>query len=460
MRKSRRKSQFKKATAVGMPVLRQNVAGIDIGSREHFVAGPFPFDGSRNVQRFDTTTSGLLAMVEWLEEQGVESVAMESTGVYWIPAYELIESRGIEVLLVNAHQTKKVTGRKTDVLDCQWIQQLHSCGLLIGSFRPDEAICRVRSIRRQWANLVAERTKAMLWIQKALDQMNVQVHHAVSDLSGKTGMTIVRAIVAGERDPRKLAGHRDKRCKKSESEIAEHLMGNWRTEHLFNLEQSLALYDNLQGMIASYEARIIEELEQLQHPERKSISIPAHPNPAKEKVLKLRGNQAVREALWRVIGDDLTRIDGINAETALAVFSEVGMDLHRFPSEKNFVSWLRLSPRHAITGGKQIKSRDKSMGASRIASSLRMAALSLSKSKTALGAYYRKIARHKGASVAVFATARKLATLTYRMLRYGQDYIDIGEQMYEEQFRERRLAGMKTTLKSMGFQIVPLEEAI
>ena len=458
VQKKRSRKNHKNQSIHGLPVLRPNVAGIDIGSRTHYVAGPIPKDGSRNVKSFDTTTSGLQLMVDWLLEQSVESVAMESTNVYWIPAYELLESHGIEVLLVNAHQTKNVTGRKTDVLDCQWIQLLHSCGLLRGSFRPDESICRLRAIKRQWSNLVAERTKAMQWMQKCLNQMNVQVHHAVSDISGKTGMEIIRAIVAGERDPHKLAEHRDKRCKKSLLEIAEHLTGTWRHEHLFNLENGLKLYDYFEEMIELYEAKILQEIKALQPPERRDLPLPAHPNPKKERVLNLRGNQTIREELWRFVGVDLTRIEGINAGIALTVITEVGMDLSCFPTEKNFNSWLRVSPRYGITGGKQIKGKKRAMGASRISSVLRMAALSLAKSKSALGAYYRRISRRKDASVAVFATARKLATLIYRMLRYGQDYVDAGEQAYEQTFEEKRLAGMKRTLQSMGYQVIPIEE--
>lgn len=452
-KKSRRKS------VIGMPVLRPNVAGIDIGSREHYVAGPIPADGSSNVERFDTTTRGLHEMVEWLHAQGVESVAMESTSVYWIPAFELLESNGFEVLLVNSHQTRKVAGRKTDVLDCQWIQQLHSCGLLSGSFRPDEAICRLRALKRQSANLVEERTKAMQWMQKSLDQMNVQVHHAVTDTSGKTGMAIIRAIVDGERDPYKLASYRDKRCKKSVEQIADHLMGNWRSEHLFNLEQALSFYDHIEAMIASYDAKLLKEIEALQAPERREADVPEHPNPAKQKVIKLRGNHIIREALWRFSGVDLTRIDGVNAEAAFTIFTELGPELSCFPSEREFCSWLRLVPRHGITGGKPIKSKVKSMGANRVSKALRMGALSLKKSKTSLGAYHRRIARRKGASVAIFATARKLATLVYRMLKYGQDYVDVGEQAYEQQFQERRLASMKKEMELMGYKVIPLDRA-
>lgn len=459
-RQKRQKKSRKKKPVEALPVLRPNVAGIDVGSRSHFVAGPVPDGGGLNVKEFGTTTPRLQELVDWLLAQGVESVAMESTSIYWIPLYEMLESHGIEVLLVNATQVSHVPGRKTDVLDCQWIQLLHSCGLLRGSFRPDEAICALRALKRQWSNLVEERTKAVQWIQKSLDQMNVHVHHAVTELTGKTGMAIVRAIVAGERDPQRLAAHRDKRCKKSPSEIAEYLIGNWRQEHLFNLEMALQFYDHILGMIDSYEAQLLKKITALQPPDRKSESLAAHPNPMKEKVIKLRGDQKMREALWRLTGVDLTRIDGVNSGVAQLVITEIGLDLDAFPSEKKFVSWLRLSPRHSISGGKPLKNKKNSMGSTRIAGVLRMAALSLKASKTALGAYYRKISRRKGASIAIFATARKLATLIFRMLRYGQDYVDIGETAYEEQFLTRRLAALKFNAISLGYRIVPNEEVI
>lgn len=458
-RQRNRRNRKKKAVA-SLPVVRPNVAGIDIGSRSHFVAGPIPSDGSLNVREFSTTTPELQEMVDWLLEQNVESVAMESTSVYWIPAYELLGMHGIDVLLVNSRQISKVPGRKTDVQDCQWIQLLHSCGLLRGSFRPDEAICAVRSLKRQWANLVSERTKAVQWMQKSLDQMNVQIHRAVSDLTGKTGMAIIRAIVAGEREPMKLVEHRDRRCKKSKEQIAEHLLGNWRRDHLFNLEKALKLYDDLQEMISAYENQILLELEALQPPERQSEVVPEHPNPAKERAIKYRGDQVTRVALWRLTGADLARIDGISAEAALVVITEVGFDLSAFPTEKDFTSWLRLAPRYSVTGGKPIAKKKNAMGSTRVASVLRMAAISLQRSKTALGAYYRRLSRRKGASVAIFATARKLATLIYRMLRFGQDYVDAGEKAYEQSYEQRRLAGLKSAIASMGYDIVPKEAAV
>jgi len=437
-----------------LPVVRARTAGIDIGSAEHWVCGPARADGKPNVRVFPTTTDQLNELAEWLVEQQVESVAMESTYVYWIPVYELLESRGLEVVLVNARQLHNVPGRKTDFSDCQWIQLLHSHGLLRGSFRPGEAITRLRAMQRQLANLVAERSRYVQWMQKSLDQMNVQVHRAVTDLTGTTGMAIVRAIVAGERDPKRLAVHRDPRCRKSVHEIAKYLAGTWRDEHLFNLASALRLFDTIEQEVAAYEARLVKELEALQPPERGDEPVPPHPNPAKEKAIRGRGEQPVRATLWRFAGVDLTRIDGISTGTARVILTEVGTDLSAFPSEHHFVSWLRLCPRTPISGGKPLKKRRNALGSNRIAGALRMAATAVQRSKTALGAFYRRIARHKGAAVAVFATARKLAQLTFRMLRFGQDYVDIGEQAYESQFAIRRLAYLNEAAKSMGYALV------
>jgi transposase len=438
-----------------LPAIRPMVAGIDVGSSEHWVCGPAKADGTPNVRVFGTTTAQLNELADWLTEQGVESVAMESTYVYWIPIYELLESRGMEVLLVNARQLHNVPGRKTDFSDCQWVQLLHSCGLLRGSFRPGEAITRLRALHRQVANLVAERTRCVQWMQKALDQMNVQVHRAVSDLTGLTGMAIVRAIVAGERDPARLAVHRDRRCRKSAEEIARYLTGNWREEHLFNLASALRLFDALEREVASYEARLLQELEALQPPERQEEPVPVHPNPAKEKAIKARGEQQARTTLWRFAGVDLTRIDGISAGVAQTVLTEVGPNLAAFPSEDNFVSWLRLCPRTPISGGKPLKKRRNSLGANRIAGVLRMSATSLQRSKSALGAAFRRIARHKGGAVAVFAIARQLARLIYRMLRYGHDYVDVGEKAYERKFQLRRLAAITEAARNLGYTLVP-----
>jgi transposase len=311
-------------------------------------------------------------------------------------------------------------------------------------------------LRRQHSSLIEERSKAVQWMQKALDQMNVQVHHAVTDITGTTGMAIVRAIVAGERDPMKLAQHRNCRCQKSEGKIAEHLRGNWRSEHLFNLESALHLYDHLQEQIATYEVQIRQTLQGLQPPERRDTTVPPHPNGQKEKAIVRKNDQGPRQELYRFAGVDLLHIDGIGAATAELILAEIGPDLTAFPTEHNFVSWLRLAPHTPISGGKRLKKRRKGTGATRIAGALCIAALSLKHSKTALGAAYRRIARHKSAGVAVFATARRLATLVYRMLRYGQHYVDEGEKSYEARFQHRRLLSLKASAGALGFQLVPV----
>ena len=451
MRKQRKATV---ATPQALPVIRPQVAGIDIGSTQHWVCGPARADGALNVQRFGTTTDQLHALAAWLVAQQVESVAMESTSVYWIPVYEVLEARGLEVLLVNARQLHNVPGRKTDVNDCQWIQLLHSCGLLRGSFRPSDAIVRVRALRRQVTNLAGERTRCVQWMQKALDQMNVQVHRAVADLTGSTGLAIVRAIVAGERDPAQRAAHRDPRCRKSVAEIARYLTGTWRDEHLFTLASALRVFDMVAQEIAQFETRMRAEFEALQPPERRAAPVPPHPNAAKARTLRARGGEPVRTALWRVAGVDLTRIDGVSAGVAQLVLTEVGPTLTAFRSAAAFVSWLRLCPRTPISGGKPLAKRRNGRGANRLASALRMAATGLQHSPTALGAAYRRLARRKAGAVAVFAIARELAKLIYRMLRFGQDYVDVGVQAYEARFQVRRLASLTEAARSLGFTLV------
>jgi transposase len=381
---------------------------------------------------------------------------MESTGVYWIPLYELLEAHGFEVLLINPQKVdKRAPARKSDMADCQWLQYLHSLGFLSGSFRPHEAICRRRAIRRQRDNLVRRQTCTVQWMQKELDQMNVQVHRAVTDITGKTGMQIVRAIVDGERDPTVLAQFRDRRCRKSVAEIAEHLTGTWREEHLFNLASALRQYDVLSEEVALYDTKLLEELKALQPAERKDATVPPHPNPIKESVLRRKGDQDLRQELWRSAGTDLTRIDGISPRTAALILTEVGPDLSRFPTEKHFVSWLRLCPNTATSGGKRVRRRRNSMGASRIAQALRLGARPLSRSKSALGAYYRRVARRTDSKVASFAVARKIAIYVFRAIRFGHEYTDIGQQQYESQFEARRLMALAHSAKQLGYVLVP-----
>ena len=450
----------KRPPTKGPQPIRRAVAGIDLGSREHWVCAPAGPDGALRVRTFMTTTGQLHALAEWLLEHGVESVAMESTHVYWVPLYELLESYGLEVLLVNARHLSRVPGRKSDLQDCQWLQWLHSCGLLQGSFRPPESITRLRALQRHLGNLVSQRTRFVQWMQQALDQMNVQVHRAVTDLTGSTGMAIIRAIVAGEREPAQLAALRDRRCKHSEAAFVEYLSGHWREEHLHTLASALELYEAIQAQVAATTARLQAQVRALQGDDRRDTPVPPHPNAAKEKAIRRRGEQDTRTALYRFAGVDLTRIDGISAGAAQLILTEVGLDLSAFPSEKHFASWLRLVPRTAVSGGKLLRHKKASgTGSTRVAGVLRMAALSLQRSRTALGAAFRRTARYKGGAVAIFVIARKLAILVYRMLRYGQDYVDIGEVLYESRFRLRRIATLHHNAKSLGYRVVPLSNA-
>jgi transposase len=440
-----------------LSVTRPKVAGIDLGSVEHYVACP-PREGKANVKSLTTTTPELSALADWLQAEGVESVAMESTGVYWIPLYELLEQRGVEVVLVDARQMKHVPGRKTDMIDCQWLQLLHSCGLLRGAFRPADAFCRLRAVVRQKATLIDEQADWLRRMQKSLDQMNVRVHRAVSDISGSTGMAMIRAIVAGERDPCKLAGLRDERCSRSLRQMIEELTGNWREDHLFNLKEALAIYDFILERIAAYEAEIQRILQELT-PKPDLGPAPEPNNPNKKKMLRARGQEPLRQALYGVCASDLTSIDGISTSTAEVVLSELGPDLSAFPTERHFASFLKLSPKLAVSGGKPIRKRPKGTASTRVGAALRMAALTLRNSKTALGGAYRRLARRKGASVAVFATARKLAILIYRMLRYGTAYVDQGLEVYEQRFQEAKLRMCQQIANQFGYKLIQQETA-
>lgn len=450
-----KKSKRKKANA-GLKVIEPNVAGIDLGSREHWVCGPDREDGYPNVETFGTTTPELNKLADWLEARGVKSVAMESTGIYWIPLYELLEARGFIVLLANAQILSRVPGRKSDMLDCQWIQRLHSCGLLKGSFRPHESICRWRTLVRAMHRLDEQRTDWIRRIQKCLSEMNVQVHHAVSDITGVTGMAILRAIVEGERDPLVLASYRDQRCRKTEQQIAEHLTGTWRDEHLFVLKQGLGMYDYIEKQLGEYRDQISAVLQDLQRQSSVDEPVPPVANKAKRDRMKRRGEEPVRVGLYRFCGVDLTSIDGISSRTAEMILSELGADLGSFPTENHFVSYLSLAPKLSRSAGKTIRKRKRGNAPNRIGQALKTAASTLKHSKTALGAEYRRIARKKSAGVAVFSIARKLAKLVYRMLRWGVEFISEGMQAYEQRFEHARIRSCRSLAKSLGYKMLPL----
>jgi transposase len=442
----------------GLPVIRTHVGGADLGSRFHTVCIPTGPDRHQTVRSFGTTTPQLKELVDWLRGEEIESLAMESTSVYWIPLYEMLERSGIEAVLANARHVRNVPGCKTDPRDSRWLQLLHSVGLLKGSFRPGPEICQWRALTRQSAKLVEARTRAVQWMQKALDQMNIAVHRAVSDLTGVTGLSIIRAIVAGERDPLVLARFRDKRCKKKEEEIAEHLQGTWYEEHLFNLERALEDFDHYEKQIAQYEVEIQCVIEKIIPDERKKETAPDHPKADKQKAMIRHGEESLRQQLWRFSGVDLTRIDGIRASSAQTIFSEVGLDLSSFPNEDHFVSWLRICPPSHMSAGKRVK-KPNSTGSSRLSAVLRMAALSVRHADCALGARYRRIARRKSAKTAVLEVARTIAKLVFRMLCYGQDYVDEGVKAYENRFHQRRLKGLISTAEQMGYVLVPKENA-
>jgi transposase len=440
----------------GLPRIRPLVAGVDLGSERHWVCGPTIDGTAREVADFGATTPELIRLAQWLKQRHVESVAMESTGVYWIAPHEVLEAQGFEILLVDTRQLARVPGRdkKSDPTDCEWIQRLHSCGLLRGSFRPPEQICMLRTLVRDKTNLVAESGDWVRRMQKSLDQMNVRVHRAVSDIDGVTGMAILRAIAGGERNARNLAKLRDSRCRKTEEEIAEQLSGHWREDHLFSLQQALKMHEAIQQRIADYDREILRQLAAIQRADMADQPPPAVKNPQKAKAIKKRGEEPMREALYRMSGVDMTAIDAIGVETVQVVLSEYGPDLSRFATEKEFVSHVTLAPRRPTSGGKPVKKKPKNTASTRVAGALRMAALSLRNSATALGAYYRRIARRIGGDVAVFATARKLATLIYRLLRWGQQYVDEGAEAFEKRYEVMRIAALKTKAKDLGFELV------
>jgi len=439
----------------GLPVIRPNVAGIDLGSERHWVCARTKDGGGREIADFGATTPELIRMGRWLKDRNVESVAMESTGIYWIAPHEVLEAEGFEILLVDTRQLARVPGRdkKTDRTDCEWIQRLHSCGLLKGSFRPREDVCMLRTLVRDKGNLVAESGDWVRRMQKSLDQMNVRVHRAVSDVDGVTGMAILRAIAKGERDPRQLAKLRDRRCRRTEEEIAEQLSGHWREDHLFSLRQSLQMYDATQQRIADYDREIQRKLAEMARDENRGQPAPPVKNPQKAKAIKKRGEEQMREALYRMSGVDLTSIDAIGVQTVQVVLSEYGPDLSRFPTEKEFVSHATLAPRRPMSGGKPLRKKRRHTASTRVAAALRMAALSLRNSATALGAYYRKIARRIGGDIAVFATARKLATLIYRLLRWGQPYVDEGADSFEMRYRENQIKSLQVKAKQLGYEL-------
>ena len=426
-------------------------AGIDVGSGSHFVSVP-PDRDPQPVREIKSFTDDLERLADWLQACGIKTVVMESTGVYWIALYELLESRGFAVHLVNARHVKNVSGRKSDVLDCQWVRELMSYGLLKGAFRPSQQVCALRAFMRQRDMLIAEQARHVQHMQKALAQMNIQLTNVISDIVGETGQRIIRAIVAGERDRHRLAALRGPRIHASEEDVGRALEGTWRGEHLFALRQALELFDVYGQKLAECDGELQRMLDLLaRHDGDVSEALG---KPKRRGRAKNAPRFDVRTGLFRACGVDLTRIDGIDTTTALKVIAETGPDLSRFPTQKHFTSWLNLCPNTRISGGKRLKGGERKR-ANRAGQALRQAAVGLQSSKSALGGYFRRMAGRLDYMSAVKATAHKLARLVYQALTKGMVYVDRGMADEEARYRQRYVEHLTRRAKALGYTLSP-----
>lgn len=427
-------------------VVFPNAAGIDVGASSHWVAVPRHATDDA-VREFGAMTGDLNALADWLIGCGVDVVALESTGVYWIPVYEVLEQRGLKVWLVDARQMKYVPGRKSDIQDCQWLQKLMSLGFLRAAWRPDGEVCVVRAVARQREVLLTEQASWVQRLQKALVQMNIQLTEVLTDVMGMTGQAIIRDIVAGERDPKVLARHRNSRVKANAEEITKALTGNWREEHLFVLRQALAMYDDIAKHLAECDAKLQALLFELG---QRKVDLGKAPRAGS----KLRQDFDARQTLANWAGVDLTRINGLGMTAVMKILSELGPDLSRFANVKHFCSWLGLCPGTKISGGKVLSAKTK-RSANRVRQALKMAAMSLSHSTSALGAFYRRLCSRMDKPRANTATAHKLARMVYFMLTRGEAFVDQGQQQYEEQQRQRSVAALKRRAAALGYDINP-----
>lgn len=451
---SRKDNKRKGATNKAMlPVMRADAAGIDIGATEIFVAVPAE-RAEQNVRCFPTFTQDLYTLADWLVACRVKTVAMESTGVYWIPLFQILEERGLEVCLVNARHGKNVPGRRTDVSDCQWLQFLHSVGLLRASYRPEQEICAVRSLLRHRESLVQMAATHVHHMQKALDQMNLQLHHVISDITGQTGLMIVDAILAGERNPQVLAGFRHERIKASEEVIAKSLVGDYRPEHLFTLRQSLAAYRSYQELIAECEREIRHCLDDI-HPSAPSEGTT---DGGKNQGRKLSQEGMLNSQLKRIFGIDLTKIPGIRTGIAQTLLGEIGPNFKKFRSASAFASWMGLCPDNEISGGKVLWVGTRKVNC-RAAKALRMAAQSLHHSKSALGDFYRRMRAKLGAPKAITAAAHKLARIIFHLITNRQEFDDSRFAADQLRHQKRQEIKLRAKAKAMGFELIPLQPA-
>lgn len=435
----------------GWRVVNPHAAGIDIGSREHYVAVPGPTMDEPQVKSFGCFTPQLYEMAQWLREHGVTTVALEATGVYWIPVIELLESEGFEMVLINSDWKKQI---KTDVKDCRALQRLHMFGLLRGSFRPSQEIVALRTYWRQRVHLVTHSSQQILLMQKALEQMNIQLHKAVTDITGMTGMKIIRNILTGGHDPARLAKLRHQSVKTSEADMVKALTGNYRAEHLFSLRQAVEAYDFLQGQIEACDKAVQAQMRALDVPERLCPPQPGTQTPT--ETAGRRKNQPyvdLRAEQVRLLGVDLTEIPGLSVLTVQTFLTEVGPELTRkFPSEKHFASWLGLCPNYRKTGGRIHRTRTRRV-ANRLATALRVSAQALERNQTGLGGFYRRLKGRKGPAKAITATAHRLACIIYRMLAKGQQYVEIGMDYYEQQYRQRVLKNLSRRARALGYDL-------
>jgi transposase len=458
-KQSKKSKNRRKPKVVKLESLKQinlNAAGLDIGAAEIWTCVPEGRD-EVSVRPFPTFTPDLHALADWLEACDVETVAMESTGVYWIPIYEILEARGFEVYLVNARHLKNVPGKKTDVLDCQWIQQLHTYGLLKSSFRPEDEMVALRAYIRHRDNLIRYRAGHVLHMQKALHLMNIQLTNVISDITGQTGMHIIRAIVAGQHDPVTLAQYRDPRCHSSETEIAKALSGHYRDEHLFALKQALELYDFYHHQIQACDSEIEQKYAAIKPVFDDDLS----PSPPAQKKGRSKNEPDfdLHRYLFQITGIDLTQIDGLDVLTVQQIITETGTDMSAWPTVKHFASWLTLAPHNAISGGKLLHSHTQK-STNRAAQAFRMAAQSAGRSQSALGAFYRRIRAKHGAPIAITATAHKIARIFYYMLKNKQEYNDPGQDYYEQKYRERVIKNMERRAKDLGLELVPIQPGV
>jgi transposase len=437
--------------SASLPYVNPHAAGLDIGSEEIWACVPDDRD-AQPVRPFATFTPDLYALADWLATCRIETVAMESTGVYWIPVYELLEARGFQVYLVNAQHVKHVPGRKSDIKDCQWLQYLHTCGLLSASFRPEAEMCALRAYLRHRATLLDYRAAHIQHMQKALHQMNVQLPHVLTDITGTTGLAIIRAIVAGERDPVHLARFRDRRCASSTEEIAKALTGHYRAEHVFALKQALALYDAYTAQVRECDAEIERQFQAITPVWDDDLP----PLDCQDKALSHSKNAPAYDArslLYQLAGVDLVAIPGLHASTVQTILSEIGLDLGKWPNEKAFCAWLGLAPRHEISGGKVLR-RSTRKTRNRAGQALRLAAQAAGRSHSGLGAFYRRMRARLGPKSAIVATAHKIARIVYHLLKHRTPFCDLSPEEYTQRSRAREIAAMRKKAARLGLTLV------